>query len=131
MSPCPGGHHSRSGSAAHDTGSSVSASSLGDLFWRSSESGWDSSSACSFARNARVSSDVENEFMRTKRRPAAPVASRVCFTWRAMRSKKVLPSFTGRRDLAFSRPIEVPRPPLSLRTAVLERRVWIFFFGGG
>ena len=41
-----------------------------------------------------------------------------------MRSRKVLPSFTGRRDLAFSRPMEVPRPPLSLRTAVLERSDW-------
>ena len=41
-----------------------------------------------------------------------------------MRSRKVLPSFTGRRDLAFSRPMEVPRPPLSLRTVVLERSDW-------
>ena len=38
----------------------------------------------------------------------------------AIRSKKLLPSLTSSKLLAFSRPMEVPSPPLSFRTAVWE-----------
>lgn len=39
-----------------------------------------------------------------------------------MRSRNVSSPFTGRSDLALSRPMEVPRPPLSLRTIVSLRK---------
>jgi hypothetical protein len=38
-----------------------------------------------------------------------------CF---AVRSRKVLLPFTFNKDLALSKPIEVPRPPLSFKTTV-------------
>ncbi len=61
-------------------------------------------------------------FMRMKR-TLEPNFSRVYTTCSAMRSRKVLPSLTGRSDFAFSKPIDVPSPPLSLRTAVCSRRL--------
>lgn len=39
----------------------------------------------------------------------------------AVRSRKLSSPFTGSSDLALSRPIEVPRPPLSLSTTVSGR----------
>ena len=47
------------------------------------------------------------------------VRARTCS---AIRSRKFLPSFTVSNDLAFSRPMDVPRPPLSLSTAVAPSR---------
>ena len=47
------------------------------------------------------------------------VRARTCS---AIRSRKFLPSFTVSSDLAFSRPMDVPRPPLSLSTAVAPSR---------
>lgn len=49
-----------------------------------------------------------------------PNSLRVCLICSAMRSRKVLPSFTTRRLLAFSRPMDVPSPPLSFNTAVCD-----------
>jgi len=79
MSPCPGGHHSSSGSAGKATGSSVVASSLGDAFWSSSQSGVAGSMSSGWvaASAARVSAEVEKESMRMKR-TCDPVAVRVC-----------------------------------------------------
>jgi len=78
-------------------------------------------SGCVLRRCANVSSEVEKEFIRTKR-TLAPNDFRWCLTCSAMMSRNVLPSLTTRRDLAFSRPMDVPRPPLSLSMAVWERR---------
>ena len=49
----------------------------------------------------------------------ASCCSRRCSTWRAMMSRKDSPRRTHSSDLARSMPIEVPRPPLSLITAVV------------
>ena len=68
-----------------------------------------------------VLSGAPHLFIRMKR-TLEPNCSLVYTICSAMRSRKVLPSFTGRRDFAFSRPIDVPRPPLSFRTAVCSRR---------
>ena len=48
---------------------------------------------------------------------------RRCSTWRAMMSRKLSPRRTHSSDLARSMPIDVPRPPLSLITAVLADRL--------
>ena len=53
-----------------------------------------------------------------------PYFWRVYFTCSAIRSKKVLPDLTSSKLFAFSRPIEVPRPPFNLKTAVLESSSW-------
>mmetsp|Transcript_14726 Transcript_14726/g.36717 ORF Transcript_14726/g.36717 Transcript_14726/m.36717 type:complete len:214 (+) Transcript_14726:1113-1754(+) len=121
MSPWPGGHHSRSGCAGQDAGPMVAASTLGDMFCSSSMCGSCSRSACAVARKARVSSDVEKEFMRMNA-TLEPYVARMCFTCSAIRSRNVLPSFTTNSDLAFSRPMLVPRPPFSFSTAVADSR---------
>lgn len=54
-----------------------------------------------------------------------PYCLRVCLTCSAMRSRKVLPSFTSSKLLAFSKPMEVPKPPFSLKTAVCDNKVCI------
>lgn len=56
--------------------------------------------------------------------PGAPNLVRVCLICSAMRSRKVLPSFTSSRLLAFSSPIDVPSPPLSFSTAVCSSRAY-------
>lgn len=43
-------------------------------------------------------------------------------TCSAMRSRNVLPSFTTSKLFAFSKPMDVPRPPFSLMTAVWSSR---------
>ena len=50
----------------------------------------------------------------------ASYSLRRCSTWRAMMSRKLRPRRTHSSDLARSMPIDVPRPPLSLMTAVLR-----------
>ena len=49
-----------------------------------------------------------------------PYFWRVYLIWSAMRSRKVFPSLTSSKLFAFSRPIDVPKPPFSLKTAVCE-----------
>jgi hypothetical protein len=50
----------------------------------------------------------------------ASYSLRRCSTWRAMMSRKDSPRRTQSSDLARSMPIDVPRPPLSLITAVVR-----------
>jgi hypothetical protein len=73
-----------------------------------------------FASTSRVSSRVRKEFMKISgRREFVPRrAARTCST---MRSRKLFPSRTGSSDFAWSRPIEVPRPPLRLMIASLSK----------
>ncbi len=49
-----------------------------------------------------------------------PWAARSASTWRTMMSRKLSPSRTSSSDFARSMPIDVPRPPLSLMTAVVD-----------
>ena len=116
-SPWPGGHHSRSGSAGHSTGLRSSVRSLGSRFCRKS-SGSPSTRRSGYAASAAsVSSRVRKLFIRTSG-SRAPVAARATSTCSAMRSRNVRPPRTRTSDLARSMPIDVPSPPLSLRTAV-------------
>ena len=73
-------------------------------------------------RRSRLQTGCVHLFMRMKR-TLEPNFSRVYTTCSAIRSRKVLPSLTGRSDFAFSRPIDVPSPPFSFRTAVCSRRL--------
>mmetsp|Transcript_671 Transcript_671/g.2113 ORF Transcript_671/g.2113 Transcript_671/m.2113 type:complete len:371 (-) Transcript_671:8-1120(-) len=116
-SPCPGGHHSMVGSLAQVTGLQSASVTFGALFCRNSRSFPSPSSGWYFERNSIVSFDVEKESMSKKARSGVNV-SRMFFTCRAMRSRNVFPALTSNRDLAFSRPIPVPRPPFSLSTTV-------------
>ena len=68
-----------------------------------------------------VSAEVRKLFMKISGRVAS-YSWRRCSTWRAMMSRKDSPRRTHSSDLARSMPIEVPRPPLSLITAVLADR---------
>lgn len=67
-----------------------------------------------------MSSRVLKEFMNISGN-RAPKVLRAESTWVAMMSRKDLPSRTSSSDLARSRPIEVPSPPLSLMMTVLSR----------
>ena len=74
------------------------------------------------ASAARVSSRVRKLFMKISG-SLTPYAARAARTCSTMRSRNVRPSRTGSSDLAWSIPIEVPRPPLSLIiTGGRERR---------
>ena len=71
-----------------------------------------------------VSSEVRNEFISVSGRRTLSLV-RAVTTWPMMMSMNriclALWRRTGSSDLAHSRPIEVPRPPLSLRNAVLAK----------
>lgn len=67
-----------------------------------------------------VSSSVLNEFIRMNGTLVPYVRFR-CSTWRTERSRKDMPSRTSMTDLGPTQPIEVPRPPLSFKTASLLR----------
>lgn len=86
------------------------------LFWTNSRSGSAKISGY-FLRYAIVSSEVEKLFIRLKR-TFFPNFSRIEMTCFAVKSRKVSSPFTRSNDLAESRPMEVPRPPLSLTTTV-------------
>ena len=66
-----------------------------------------------------MSAEVANEFM-SMNASGFLYTSRICSTWRAMKSRKVLPCFRSSSDLAFSRPMPVPRPPLSFTMTQLS-----------
>ena len=66
-----------------------------------------------------VSAEVRNEFIRISG-SGASYSLRRCSTWRAITSRNDNPRRTHSNDLARSMPIEVPRPPLSLMTAVVR-----------
>ena len=65
-----------------------------------------------------MSAEVRKEFMNSSG-SGASYCWRRCSTCRAMMSRKLSPRRTHSSDLARSMPIDVPRPPLSLMTAVL------------
>ena len=65
-----------------------------------------------------VSDDVRKLFMKMSG-SGASYSPRRCSTWRAMMSRKDRPRRAQSSDLARSMPIDVPRPPLSLITAVV------------
>ena len=92
-----------------------------ELFCRSSTSSSSSRSGWFSFKNALVSSDVEKLFIRMNR-TSDPNSPRVNLICSAIRSRKVLPFFTGSKLFAFSSPMDVPRPPFSLSTAVLANR---------
>lgn len=50
-----------------------------------------------------------------------PYSRRICMTCLAVKSKKVSLPLMGNNDLALSRPMPVPRPPLSLSTTVCDK----------
>ena len=64
-----------------------------------------------------MSAEVRKLFMKTSG-SGASYSSRSASTCRTMMSRKLRPSRTSSSDLARSMPIDVPRPPLSLITAV-------------
>ena len=64
-----------------------------------------------------MSADVANEFISIKASGVSHCA-RMCPTCLAMKSRKVSPSLSGSSDFAFSRPMPVPSPPLSLSITV-------------
>ena len=68
-----------------------------------------------------VSSEVRKLFMKISGSGASCVRRR-CSTWRAITSRNDQPLRTQSRDFARSMPIDVPRPPLSLMTAVAPQR---------
>mmetsp|Transcript_16700 Transcript_16700/g.54405 ORF Transcript_16700/g.54405 Transcript_16700/m.54405 type:complete len:314 (+) Transcript_16700:350-1291(+) len=116
-SPWPGGHHSQAGAAGHEAGDMSDAVTLGALFWQNSSGTPPFASSSYFARWARVSLDVANEFISMKD-SSTPRDERMCSTCLAMKSRKVLPSLSSSSDLAFSRPMPVPKPPLSFSITV-------------
>ena len=69
------------------------------------------------ARNDKVSLEVLKLFISINL-TFKPNSSRILMTCLAVRSKKVFSPFTFKRDLALSKPIEVPRPPFSFNTTV-------------
>ena len=122
MSAWPGGHHSRDGLSGQRTGPPVAGSSFGTRCWQNA-SGRPPGLAkpgCSRARAARVSASVEKLFM-SRSGSGARQRRRRNSTWRTMMSRKESPFFAMMRDLACSRPMLVPRPPLSLMIAVRAR----------
>ena len=66
-----------------------------------------------------VSAEVRKLFIRISG-SGASYSLRRCSTWRAITSRKESPRRTHSSDFARSMPIEVPRPPLSLITAVVR-----------
>mmetsp|Transcript_13455 Transcript_13455/g.29422 ORF Transcript_13455/g.29422 Transcript_13455/m.29422 type:complete len:317 (-) Transcript_13455:934-1884(-) len=120
-SPCPGGHHSWAGSASQVAGVKSLAVTLGALFCTNSNSE-PLPSSLYLERASKVSAEVEKEFMSMNFMLVLN-----CFfidaTCLAMRSKKLLPSVTVKRDFALSKPMPVPRPPFNFRTTVFLRRV--------
>mmetsp|Transcript_4943 Transcript_4943/g.6811 ORF Transcript_4943/g.6811 Transcript_4943/m.6811 type:complete len:236 (-) Transcript_4943:100-807(-) len=121
-SPCPGGHHSFDGLLSQVAGWKVVASILGTLFCNISSPSSEANSGYFPDRYSSVSALVEKLFisMNLTFVPNSSLIFIICF---AVRSRNVSSPFTLRRDLALSRPIPVPRPPLSLSTTVSERRV--------
>mmetsp|Transcript_16671 Transcript_16671/g.36986 ORF Transcript_16671/g.36986 Transcript_16671/m.36986 type:complete len:218 (+) Transcript_16671:4170-4823(+) len=119
-SPWPGGHHSRWVFCAHSTGPMVALSTLGTLFCMSSILG-SCTRAGYLAKKDSVSSEVLKLFISMKVTLLLNCL-RMEMTCLAVRSRKVLPPFTSSRDLALSRPIDVPRPPFSLSTTVCCNR---------
>jgi len=67
---------------------------------------------------SNVSADVAKEFMTMKFMSGILYLSFMKPTCLAIKSKNVLPPVTSSNDFALSRPIPVPRPPLSLSTTV-------------
>ena len=117
MSPCPGGHHSRLGSAGQLTGVRSSDRSLGSRFCRKSSGRPSVARPGCAASAASVSSEVRKLSMNTTGR-ATSYSLRSAITCSAMMSRKLLPGRTWSSDLALSSPIDVPSPPFSLTTAV-------------
>ncbi len=119
MSAWPGGHHSREGFSGQRTGTRAAGSSLGTRCWEN-----DSGRPPGLPKPGRPramaaseSASVEKLFISSKGRGARQRWRRnsIC---RTMMSRKVRPFLATMRDLACSRPMLVPRPPLSLRTTV-------------
>ena len=101
----------------HDDGARSSAATFGALFCTNSRPRSALARPLYFFSAFFVSADVENEFISMKAR-STPNASRMCSTCFAMKSRKVSLPFSGSRLFAFSSPIPVPSPPLSLSTTV-------------
>mmetsp|Transcript_36069 Transcript_36069/g.81858 ORF Transcript_36069/g.81858 Transcript_36069/m.81858 type:complete len:415 (+) Transcript_36069:720-1964(+) len=117
-SPWPGGHHSSAGFAGQLAGVRSDLVTFGALFCKNS-SDRPAAARVSYLESASsVSAEVEKEFISMKA-SSTPKTERMCSTCRAMKSRKVAPSFRGSRLFAFSSPIPVPRPPLSLSITVL------------
>ena len=77
-----------------------------------------------------MSADVLKLSMSRKLGPTVPWVRRSQRIWRAMKSRKVSPSLTGMRDLAFSKPMPVPSPPFNLITQSLSSRAGSGAAGG-
>ena len=120
MSPWPGGHHSSSGSCGHFTGIRPSGHSFGSAFWMKSSGSPSTGRSGVLRRGCRATPrDVRKEFISTSG-SSTPHRSRSASTCSAMMSRKVRPSLTSSADFAPVMPMPVPRPPLSLMTAVFD-----------
>ena len=121
MSPWPGGFHSESGSMGHSTGLKSSFRTLGNLCCKK-DRGISENRLGYLLRNFILSSCVLKLFMSTRGIfiTCFSLWLRICL---AIISRKFNPSFTSIRDLAFDRPILVPRPPFNfIITALLITR---------
>ena len=102
--------------------SSVWASILGTLFWSISKPSSAAKPGYLDSRNCKVSADVLKLFMSINL-TLKPYSLRIWMTCLAVISKKVSSPLTFSKLLALSRPIPVPRPPLSFKTTVFAKRV--------
>src|ERR1700759_3736214 len=113
MSPCPGGHHSSSGSAGQSTGKWSSARILGSRPCRKS-SGRPGSSSPRRRSSSTEGPWVIAEFISSSGSRTPSCRWRRASTWVAMTSRKVVSALTSISDLGPDRPILLPWPPLSL-----------------
>ncbi len=98
-SPCPGGHHSSSGSCGKLTGSSVSSLIFGSWFC-SKLSGRPSTGNVGYFESAASESASVRKLLRNISGSCTWWVSRAQSTWSTMKSRKVLPSRTSSSDFA-------------------------------
>ena len=105
------------GRAATRPGCRSSTRIFGSLFWRKSAGRSDAMLRVLLERGERVLAACRRSpsARAAGARRAAERSSRI---WRTMMSRKEWPSLTSSSDFAFSIPMLVPRPPLSLITTV-------------
>lgn len=120
MSPCPGGHHSRSGSTGQLTGVRSSDLSFGSRFCRNSSGSPFTARSGYPASAVIVSAEVRKLFMKINGSGTSK-RLRSISTCSTMMSRKLRPGRTSSSDLALSIPMEVPRPPFNLTTTVAAR----------
>ena len=113
----PAGTTRAPGSGGHSTGCRSSTRIFGSLFWRKSAGRSEAMLRVLLERGERVLAGGERVHQH-ERQARAVLASAARGSGATMMSRKVWPSLTSSSDFAFSIPMLVPRPPLSLITTV-------------